>query len=135
MLECLILGDSIAVGVSQIRTECVAYAKSGINTKDYISKYGDKNLSGNTVIISLGSNDLRKSNSYPHLLELRSRVKATRVYWILPNEKLKPKQVEDIKSIAGFHKDIVIDRPTGNMSPDQVHPTYKGYKILADMAK
>ncbi len=32
MIECLILGDSIAVGTAQARPECVAYVKSGINS-------------------------------------------------------------------------------------------------------
>jgi len=32
MIECLILGDSIAVGIGQMRPECVVQAKSGINS-------------------------------------------------------------------------------------------------------
>jgi len=35
MIECLILGDSIAVGIGQMRPECVVQAKSGINSEDY----------------------------------------------------------------------------------------------------
>ena len=31
MLECLILGDSIAVGTLQVRRECAVMAKSGWN--------------------------------------------------------------------------------------------------------
>jgi len=57
MLECLILGDSIAVGVAQFRPECVAYAKGGINSRQWVNSYITKNRSANTVIISLGSND------------------------------------------------------------------------------
>jgi lysophospholipase L1-like esterase len=60
MLECLILGDSLAVGVGQVRTECVTHAKSGINSYDYVNRYllhtkGD--TQAKHVIISLGSND------------------------------------------------------------------------------
>ena len=51
MLECLILGDSIAVGVHKARPECVAYVKSGINSRDYVNKYIGKDLAAQTVII------------------------------------------------------------------------------------
>ncbi len=39
MIECLILGDSIAVGTAQARPECVSYATSGINTTQFNKKY------------------------------------------------------------------------------------------------
>ena len=32
MIDCLILGDSIAVGTHQFKPECSAVAKGGINT-------------------------------------------------------------------------------------------------------
>ena len=42
MLECLIIGDSIAVGTAIARTECVSYSKGGWNSwqwnKDYLAK-------------------------------------------------------------------------------------------------
>jgi hypothetical protein len=30
MLECLILGDSLAVGVGQVRSECVTFAQRSV---------------------------------------------------------------------------------------------------------
>ena len=58
MLECLIVGDSIAVGTATARPECVAYAKGGINSYQWLNKNIDKTpLIAKTVIISLGSND------------------------------------------------------------------------------
>ena len=39
MLECLILGDSLAVGVGQVRSECVTRAKSGINSYNYVNRH------------------------------------------------------------------------------------------------
>ena len=39
MLDCLILGDSIAVGTHQFKQECVAYAKGGINSQQYNKQY------------------------------------------------------------------------------------------------
>jgi hypothetical protein len=39
MLECLILGDSIAVGTHQFRPDCVSYSKGGWNTKQWNRDY------------------------------------------------------------------------------------------------
>ena len=58
MLECLIVGDSIAVGVSQVRPECQSIAKSGINSRDWNNKHLHKLKPARTLVISLGANDL-----------------------------------------------------------------------------
>ena len=39
MIECLILGDSIAVGTQQFYKECVAIAKGGINSWQFNKNY------------------------------------------------------------------------------------------------
>ena len=134
MIECLIVGDSIAVGVSQVRKECVAYAKSGINSRDWNKKYLNKLQPAKTVIISLGANDLGV-NTEENIRTLRSKVKADRVFWLLPSQKLKPKQVEAVIRVAIDFDDVFIPRPENNISADGVHPTYKGYKELGDLTK
>ena len=134
MIECLIVGDSIAVGVSQVRKECVAYAKSGINSRDWNKKYLNKLQPAKTVIISLGANDLGV-NTEENIRTLRSKVKADRVFWLLPSQKLKPKQVEAVIRVASDFDDVFIPRPENNISADGVHPTYKGYKELGDLTK
>ena len=132
MIECLILGDSIAKGISDVRKECVAYVKSGINSYDYVNRhvlYTQGNTEAKTVIISLGSNDLKNINTYDELDTLRRLVKAERVYWILPNIKeTKRKAVYDV---AKKYNDWIIDARGYDRSPDSVHPTYKGYKDIA----
>ena len=55
MIDCIVLGDSIAVGTQLQRYECVSYAKGGINTWQWNKMYGDKPLTAGTVIISLGT--------------------------------------------------------------------------------
>lgn len=137
MLECLILGDSIAVGVSNVRPECVSIAKGGWNSWQYNKDYSAKaqNTPAKTIIISLGANDHKGVKTYNELYKLREKLQGQRVFWILPNEQLKPKQVEDVKLIAISFGDTVIERPKTNMSADNIHPTYKGYKELADKAK
>ena len=91
-------------------------------------------MTAKTVIISLGANDLGVK-TYNELYKLREQVIGQRVFWILPNEKLKPKQVEDVKLIAISFGDTVIERPKNNMSADGVHPTYTGYKELGNATR
>lgn len=134
MIECLIVGDSIAVGVSQVRPECASIAKSGINSRDWNSKNLHKLKPARTLIISLGANDLG-INTKGHVRTLRTNVQANRVFWLLPSAKLKPQQVEAVKQVAAEFGDTVISRPEGNISSDGVHPTYRGYKILGDQTQ
>ena len=136
MLECLILGDSLAVGVGQIRKECVTYAKTGINSYDYVNRHvlhTQGNTSAKTVIISLGSNDFKNINTYDELDTLRQLVKADRVYWILPN--IKEEKRKAVGMVAEKYKDNVIDARNHERSPDTVHPTYKGYKSISENTK
>jgi len=133
MLECLILGDSIAKGISDIRVECVAHVKSGINSYDYVNRHvlhtqGD--TQAKTVIISLGSNDLKNVDTYEELNTLRQLVKADRVYWIMPNVKESKRKA--VWMVARDYDDQVIDARNYDRSPDAVHPTYKGYRDIAN---
>jgi lysophospholipase L1-like esterase len=133
MLECLILGDSLAVGVGQIRTECVTYAKSGINSYDYVNRHvwhTKGNTQAKTVIISLGSNDFKNIKTYDELDTLRQLVKADRVYWILPI--IKDNKRQDVINVANKYQDTIIDARKHSVSPDKVHPTYSGYKSIAE---
>jgi lysophospholipase L1-like esterase len=137
MLECLILGDSLAVGVGQIRKECVTYAKSGINSYDYVNRHvlhtNGSNKEAKTVIISLGSNDTKNIKTFEELDTLRQLVKADRVYWIIPN--IKETKRKDVWEVARKYNDWVIDARGYDRSPDTVHPTYKGYRDIANQTK
>jgi lysophospholipase L1-like esterase len=136
MIECLILGDSIAKGISDVRKECVAYVKSGINSYDYVNRHilhTQGNTQATTVIISLGSNDYKNINTFEELDTLRQLVKADRVYWILPN--IKETKRKDVWMVANKYNDIVIDARGHDRSPDTVHPTYKGYKTIAEATR
>lgn len=134
MLECLIVGDSIAVGVSQVRTECKSIAKSGINSRTWVDKNLNKLQPTKTLIISLGANDVG-INTEGHIRTLRTNANAKQVYWLLPSVRLKPKQVEAVKLVASEFGDIVIPRPEKDISKDGVHPTYKGYQALGNLTK
>jgi lysophospholipase L1-like esterase len=134
MIECLIVGDSIAVGVSQVRTECQSIAKSGINSANWNQLHLHKLKPARTLIISLGANDLGVDTE-ANVRKLRANAKADRVFWILPSARLKPKQVEAVTKVATEFADIIILRPESNISADGVHPTYKGYRALGELTR
>jgi lysophospholipase L1-like esterase len=139
MLDCLILGDSIAVGTHQFKQECVAYAKGGINSWQFNKKYEGDFLS-DVVIISLGSNDHKGVHTRKELEALRNRVIAkSKVFWILPHGN-NPKggiAIEEIQeiveSIAKLHNDTVL--PITRVQKDNIHPSWAGYKDLAEKSK
>ena len=131
MIECLILGDSIAQGISNVRKECVAYVKSGINSRNWSNRYIVNDLSGNTVIVSLGTNDPETMNTFKELLLLRQAIYGKKVFWVMP--PIKPDVQEMVRIIARNYKDTILEIP--QLSKDKVHPTGKGYKQLAEMTK
>lgn len=130
MLECLIMGDSIAVGIAQQRPECVVEAKTGINSIDYVNGlyFFYAVPEAKTTVISLGSNDWDNSETYPVLVTLRDEIKGA-VLWILPARNDEARNV--MLTIARERGDAVADTRAWPLSPDGVHPTAKGYRGLA----
>lgn len=137
MLECLIIGDSIAVGTSYYRKECVSYSKSGWNSwnwnKDYLAKASAQ--PAKTIIISLGANDHKGIKTETELRKMREAIKGDRVFWISPGKERKPIPQDAIERIAKEYGDTILLRPEKHMSADGVHPTGTGYKVLAEQAK
>jgi len=128
MIDCLIVGDSIGVGTAQVRTECVAYVKGGINSKQWLDKnIQNTPLQAKTVIISLGSNDHKYVKTESELRTIRELTKADRVFWILP--AIKPDIQEIVKKIAAQYGDTVL--PITRLQADKIHPSWAGYKQLA----
>lgn len=137
MLDCLILGDSIAVGVdASMNKNCYMYAKPGINSWQFNQMYvkdRKNDFGAEVVIISLGSNDHPGVKTYNELYKMRERIKAQRVYWVLPNPEKFPKQADDVNLISASFGDFVLR--THRYQADKVHPSWAGYKELADEAK
>lgn len=129
MIECLVIGDSIAVGTHQARPECVAYAKGGWNSWQWNRDYLKNDLKANTVIISLGSNDHQGVRTKAELQRIREKVgTSARVFWILP--AIKPDVQEIVKQMAREYGDTVL--PITRLQKDGVHPSWAGYKKLAE---
>ena len=136
MIDCIVLGDSIAVGTQLQRYECTSYSKGGINTWQWNKMYSDKDLSAGTVIISLGTNDHKGVKTEKELPAMRSKVKASKVFWIMPpcNDKFcKPDINEIVKKIAEANNDLIIG--TNRVQTDGVHPSWAGYRELASQTK
>ena len=140
MFECLIVGDSIAVGIATARPECVAYAKGGINSYQWFNQNISKiPLHAKTVIISLGSNDHKGVKSQRELETIRELTKADRVFWVLPagNHPNSNVKIEDIqlmvKQVAAQYGDTVL--PITRLQKDGIHPSWAGYKELAEKTK
>ena len=136
MIECLILGDSIAVGTATVRQECVSYSTGGYNTWQWNRKYADKNLSAASVIISLGTNDHKGVNTERELMKMRGRIDAKQVYWIMPpcNERFCKQDINKIvETIARQFGDAIIR--TDRVQRDAIHPSWAGYKELAERSR
>lgn len=138
MLECLIIGDSIGVGIHQYRQECVLQAQVGINTRNWL--YNEYPLlKAKKVIISLGSNEnwfypvnialkaLQLNQQVANLDTVRKRYVGSQVYWVLPENN--PTLKYRIKHLASGYGDITLE--IMNLSKDRVHPTGTEYKRLS----
>jgi lysophospholipase L1-like esterase len=139
MIECLLLGDSIAVGLYQQMPHCESLSKGGWNTWQWNRDYLKYDLTAGTVIISLGSNDHKHIKTQAELERLREKITASRVFWILPHGNLPAgglpiEEVQRIiKMIAAQHGDTVI--PIARVQRDNIHPSWAGYKQIAREVK
>ena len=137
MIDCMVIGDSIAVGTAMHRPDCVSYSRGGWNSwqwnRDYLNIASSRNYK--TVIISLGANDHQGVKTEQELRKMRSTIQADRVFWISPGMERKPIPQTAIEKIAREYGDVVLPRPKDHMSSDGIHPTGRGYKILGEQAK
>jgi hypothetical protein len=126
MLECLIIGDSIAVGVGSVSPQCETIARVGINSKNFVVSY--KYIpSARTTVISLGSNDGNADFS-KYIANLRSKISG-KVVWILSANNSKARSIT--LKIARQNGDSVVYLSQFK-STDGVHP--KSYSSVAKKA-
>ena len=92
MIDCLIIGDSIARGVAQAAPlECSSLTHVGINSREFNRRYNTRDFIAKTVVISLGSNDYRGIHTQRELRAVRARVIGKHV--IERIQELKTKEV------------------------------------------
>ena len=131
MLDCLIIGDSIAVGTHMFKKECVSYSKGGYNTWQWNREFLKNDLTANTVIISLGTNDHKGVKTREELEKTRAKVAGSKVFWVLP--AIKPEIQQIVKDIAQQNGDTVL--PINSLQKDGIHPSWAGYKDIAEKTK
>lgn len=135
MLECLIIGDSIAVGTKMFAPkECVSYSVGGINSWQWNRRF-HVDLQAKTVIISLGTNDHQYVKTEQELRRIRARTRANRVVWIMPpcNKAFcKPAVNHTVTKLAREYGDFTIS--TSYLQRDNIHPSWRGYQELVRKA-
>lgn len=139
MLECLILGDSIAVGTHQFYKECKLVGKGGINTWQWNQMYPAADLTAGVVIISLATNDHKYIKTLQELRKMRARVTSQRVFWVLPAGNLKGSEVPIeiiqgyVNTVAAEYRDTVL--PIRGLQRDGIHPSWSGYKDIVERTR
>jgi lysophospholipase L1-like esterase len=129
MIECMILGDSIAQGVARFRPQCVRQTQVGITTAEFSRKWTE-HVNARHVLISLGSNDVGIPNLEHHLQLVRARVQQGEVTWLLSVNN--PQAAAQVQQIARAHGDRVVHVRVV-VGPDGVHPSTSGYHRLNQM--
>ncbi len=117
---CLIAGDSLAVGVGSRYPLCTVSAKVGAPTSAMPAMVPSQEF--RIAILSAGSNDAQAKDLDVRLWNLRRRVRAARVIWILPYHRGAASAVSGIAAAAG---DLVLDAARFH-SRDGVHPADYG---------
>ena len=130
MLPCLILGDSLALGIGQYRPECRTAAQVGITSARYIQTLLI-DQSATTALISLGVNDGDEAPTLDNLRQVRRHVHAQKVFWLLPG--IKPHARAAIRQVAVEFDDFLVDTSYEAGPGDHLHPNRDGYKFLASM--
>lgn len=119
MIDCIAIGDSIAVGIAQVSL-CENHASKG-KSSHYIAAHYSAN--GDLCIISAGSNDPNNKNLFDNLIRIRYNNKCKRYVWVLPQNK---RAASIVRKVAFMNGDAIVTFEAGN---DGVHP--KSYTTLA----
>ena len=133
MIDCLLLGDQVADGLRDYISGCVPLTVQQVTSYDYIKMF-DRNTLINgeewtTVIISLGVNDNPDGrHTKTWLRDLRHRIKADQVFWILP-----PELVMELRSAV---HDVALAKNDGLIDvvgwQKNLMPSQWGYREIAD---
>ena len=133
MIDCIIMGDSIAVGTHQFKKECVSYSKVGITSRGWDKLFGKNDLIANTTIISLGTNDSDDYDTFTKLIEIRSKIESKKVFWIVPNLETRKKAYSNVVIVARLFDDEIII--PSKYQKDKIHPNLSEYKEIAKNTK
>ena len=129
MIECMILGDSIAQGMVRSHPRCEHRTQVGITSDQFVRQI-THNVTAHHVLISLGSNDGHARTTRQSLIQLRSKILHARVTWLLSANNTQAAQAA--QEVAIMHGDPVI-HVRSVVGADGVHPNASGYYRLSHM--
>jgi len=132
LIPCVVLGDSIAVGVGQNRPDCDTTARVGITSGAYIQNLLPlAQVNADTAIISLGVNDDPSAATVENLRTVRATLRVKQVYWIVPYSRDYAR--EAVQQVAQENGDRTLDLRdySGMIARDRIHPTGTGYQTIA----
>jgi lysophospholipase L1-like esterase len=125
-MACLIVGDSIALGIHSHAPGCRALAHKGWSSARWQDHYRTTQLDADRVLISLGSNDGR-GDTLARIEAVRAHVKAQQVIWVVP--ACNARAAAAVLALARRYGDGVVR--IGALSPDGIHPTGREYGRMA----
>jgi lysophospholipase L1-like esterase len=128
MFDCLILGDSIGVGVASELRQCSRLVQIGYTSANTLVRYNDRIFPHKVNVVSVGTNDTN-INTERHARLIREKFAGETVIWIMPNKELKPYAYDAVKKVAERNGDHMIEPRF--LGPDNIHPTVVGYQDLA----
>ena len=132
-LDCLVIGDSIAVGVSQF-SECNTASANSVSSKSWLSRYYYVlYYPAKSVFIALGTNDDYYPESKKTLRQIRQNIRSQKVTWLAPNAARPGRKAVD--EIANEFGDEVYEGPRSSLGPDGIHYTKLGYQTIAGNLK
>lgn len=128
MPSCLLLGDSIAIGLQKFMVGCTFVAGIGVNTPTMVHRLENTPALHDVVydvaVVSLGSNDrIGGIRLEMHLTVLQRRVPARRIIFVLP--ALEAQRASVARIAEAFGHSTVSFEP----GKDGVHPN--SYAVLA----
>lgn len=121
-MSCLVIGDSIAVGISHY-LKCDVSANVGASSSSILKRAPSGKY--DVVVISAGSNDPQSKNLTTNIKNIKSKYTSARFVIVLPYNRVATRR---IKASATNPKDTIIDLVRYHTN-DGIHPT--NYKHLA----
>jgi len=129
MFECLILGDSIGLGTARAvnalyAARCDVRAAERANA-DQILRWQIPPKRYGASVFAIGSNDAASPDLTKKLRNIRARIIARRVIWLLPYDR---QRATIVSSVAATYNDETLDLlrfPTR----DRIHPS--SYHLVA----
>ena len=128
-LDCLVMGDSIAVGISQF-SDCHTASSNSVSSKTWLAQYYYVlYYPAKSVFVALGTNDDYYPESKKTLYRIRQAIRSKNVTWLAPKLNLPARKA--VEEIAKEFGDQVFEGPKNSLAPDGIHYTPDGYKTIA----